>query len=178
MASDIWTEFEQLLTKMEWHEVVSTLIDVINDKAASPTPSPPSPPPAPDSLLSLLSPSPTPPPAATAGQTDPPQLVYTMLDTPMVEAPPFFVETVPLCASEVLEDDAGAEEGSPESPPEAAPAAPPPVNQQQEPGDGQPSIILCDIYDQEKEFGEQQVSWTSLLLRLTAFSSATVVHSR
>lgn len=161
MASDIWTEFEQLLTKMEWHEVVSTLIDVINDKAASPTP-PPSPPspPAPPSVLSLLSPSSPPtPPTATSEQTDAPQLVYTVLDTPMVEAPPFFVETLPLCSSEVLE-----EHGVVVATPAEAPAAaePPPGNQQQEPGDGQHAIVLCDLYDQEKEFGEGQVSLNSL----------------
>lgn len=154
MASDIWAEFEQLLTKMEWPEVVSTLIDVINDKTASLTP-PSSPllvasPPAPTSLLSLLSPSPPPHPTATSEQTDTPQLVYTVLDTPMVEAPPFFVETLPLCSSEVLEEHAVVA---------AAPApaeVPLPGNQQQESGDGQQDM-LCDIYDQEKEFGEGQV---------------------
>lgn len=155
MASDIWTEFEQLLTKMEWHEVVSTLIDVINDKAASPTP-PPSPPspPAPPSLLSLLSPSPPPAPTATGEQTEAPQLVYTVLDTPMVEAPPFFVETLPLCSSLVLEEHSVVVE----TPADAPAAEPPPGNQEQEPGDGQNDIILCDIYDQEKEFTEGQVS--------------------
>lgn len=154
MASDIWTECEQLMKQMEWHEVVSTLIDVINDKAprpmAPPSP-PPSPvfPPSPPSLLSLLSPSPPPPPTATGSeQTDAPQLVYTVLDTPMVEAPPFFVETVPLCASDVWEEHVVAT---------TAEAEPPPGHQQQEQGDGQHAIILCDIYDQENEFGEGQV---------------------
>lgn len=155
MASDIWTECEQLMKQMEWHEVVSTLIDVINDKVprpmAPPSP-PPSPvfPPSPPSLLSLLSPSPPPPPTATGSeQTDASQLVYTVLDTPMVEAPPFFVETLPLCASEVWEEHVVAA---------AAEAEPPPGHQQQEQGDGQHAIILCDIYDQENEFSEGQVS--------------------
>lgn len=80
----------------------------------------------------------------------------------MVEAPPFFVETLPLCSSEVLEEHAvvvaAPAEASEEVLPEALAAAPPPGNQQQEPSDGQNAIILCDIYDQEKEFGEGQVS--------------------
>lgn len=172
MASDIWTECEQLMKQMEWHEVVSTLIDVINDKAARPM-APPSPPPSPafqpspPSLLSLLSPSPPPPPTATSSeQLDAPQLVYTVLDTPMVEAPPFFVENLPPCPSEVWEEQVAAP---------ATEAEPPPGLQQQEQGDGQHAIILCDSYDHENEFGEGQVSQTTrTFLSLRSFSSVAV----
>lgn len=118
---DIRAEFEKVLKGMEWDEVVSTLIELFGSDDTVPT-SPPSPP----------LPTPTEP-----EQTDLPQLVYTVLDKPMVVAPPFFVESLP-CASEVCE----AQE---------APA------QKQEPSDGQHSIILCDMYNPDNSYNEGQV---------------------
>lgn len=128
MASDIRAEFEKVLKGMEWDEVVSTLIELFGGDDAVPTP-PPSPPP----------PTPTEP-----EQTDLPQLVYTVLDKPMVVAPPFFVESLP-CVSEACE----AQE---------APA------QQQEPSDGQHSIILCDVYNPDNSYNEGQVRRVQRLL--------------
>lgn len=126
MASDIRAEFEKVLKGMEWDEVVSTLIELFGGDDTVPTP-PPSPP----------LPSPPPPTPTEPEQTDFPQLVYTVLDKPMVVAPPFFVESLP-CASEVCE----AQE---------APA------QQQERCDDQHSIILCDVYDPYSGYNKGQV---------------------
>lgn len=122
MASDIRAEFEKVLKGMEWDEVVSTLIELFGG-ADGAVPTPP--------------PSPPPPTQTEPEQTDLPQLVYTVLDKPMVVAPPFFVESLQ-CASEVCE----AQE---------APA------HQQEPGDGQHSVILCDMYNPDNSYNEGQV---------------------